>query len=143
MAVWAIDKQFPKFLLDNLFQIQTDQISLTTFLSKSSSRASQRIQRWMEKWRKYDFTAIHIPGKNNVIADFLSRIHYKDFDEILMNSDDFMLDDDDSGMIICSVARIPLQDFIDGINHDFDLQYVICINKKGWPKSKVSVPKDI
>ncbi len=50
-AVWAINKQFLKFLLGHHFTIQLDQSSLMSLLSKSTSRASQRIQRWTEKLR--------------------------------------------------------------------------------------------
>ncbi len=62
-AVWAIDKQFLKYLLGIHFTVESNQSSLMT---------SQWIQHWAEKLWKYVCTPQHIPGKENSIEDFLS-----------------------------------------------------------------------
>jgi hypothetical protein len=139
-AVWAIDKQFSKFLLGHHFLIESDQSSMTTLLPKYSSRASQRIQRWTDRLRKYDFTAQYIPGKDNLIADFLSRVH---FDDSLSTNFGSILDDDDSTAIICSLEGIPLADFASSTDSDPDLQKVASFISSGWPAKKSDVPRHL
>jgi transposase InsO family protein len=138
-AVWAIDKQFSKFLLGQHFVIESDQSSMTTLLPKHSARASQRIQRWTDRLRKYDFTARFVPGKENVIADFLSRIH---FDDGLSTNSGCILDDDDSAAIICSLDGIPLADFVSATENDSDLKIVSKFISAGWPE-KAQVPRHL
>ncbi|MCP4341268.1 MAG: hypothetical protein GY799_20885, partial [Desulfobulbaceae bacterium] len=118
-AVWAIDKQFSKYLLGHHFIIESDQSSLTVLLSRFSTRASQRIQRWTEKLRKYDFESRHISGTENKVADFLSRIHYDE--PLSTNEGNYALDDEDSKVIFCSISGIPISDFVDFTALDQDL----------------------
>ena len=40
---------------------------------KSMPNLSGRLARWVEKMAEFDYTLQHIPGKNNVVADALSR----------------------------------------------------------------------
>ncbi|MCP4344764.1 MAG: hypothetical protein GY795_04465, partial [Desulfobacterales bacterium] len=130
-AVWAINKQFSKYLLGHYFIIKSDQSSLTVLLSRFSSRASQWIQCWTEKLCKYDFDSRHISGKDNKVADFLSRIHYDE--PILTNEGNYALDDDDSKVIFCLISGIPISDFVESMSTDQDLQDVIKFQINGWP----------
>ncbi|MCP4338307.1 MAG: hypothetical protein GY799_05330, partial [Desulfobulbaceae bacterium] len=130
-TVWAINKQFPKYLLGHHFIIESDQSSLTVLLSRFSARASQWIQRWTEKLRKYDFESHHISGTENKVADFLSRIHYDE--PLTTNEGNYALDDDDSKVIFCSITGIPIADFVESTAADPNLQDIIKFQINGWP----------
>ncbi|MCP4848894.1 MAG: hypothetical protein GY899_13210, partial [Verrucomicrobiaceae bacterium] len=139
---WAIDKQFSKYLLGHYFIIESDQSSLTVLLSRFSSRASQRIQRWTEKLRKYDFDCRHVKGTDNKVADFLSRIHFDENNSPSTNDGTYALDEEDSQVIFCSLSGIPISDFVESTSTDSDLQNVIHFHSNGWP-AKSSIPTSI
>ncbi|MCP4366194.1 MAG: hypothetical protein GY800_12980, partial [Planctomycetes bacterium] len=141
-AVWAIDKQFSKYLLGHYFIVESDQSSLTVILSRFSSRTSQRIQRWMEKLHKYDFDCRHMKGTDNKVADFLSRIHFDETNSPSTNDGIYALDDEDSKVIFCSISRILISDFIESTSSDSDLQNMIRFHSNGWP-AKSSIPTSI
>ncbi|MCP4337402.1 MAG: DDE-type integrase/transposase/recombinase [Desulfobulbaceae bacterium] len=139
-AVWAIDKQFSKYLLGHHFIIESDQSSLTVLLSRFSACASQWIQRWTEKLWKYDFESRHISGTENKVADFLSRIHYDE--PLSTNEGNYALDDDDSKVIFCSISGIPISDFVESTATDQILQDVIKFQTKNWP-AKASLSPEL
>ena len=53
------------------FKVKTDQDSLQYFLEKRLSSEEQ--QKWVTKMLGYDFEIIYKKGKQNVVADALSR----------------------------------------------------------------------
>jgi RNase H-like domain found in reverse transcriptase len=60
------------FLLGRHFKVYTDHRSLVHF--KTQSNLNQRQLRWQEKAADYDMEILYKPGKENVVADALSRI---------------------------------------------------------------------
>jgi len=67
----ALDRWRP-FLLGKHFKCYTDHRSLVHF--KSQSNLNQRQLRWQEKAADYDMEILYKPGKENVVADALSRV---------------------------------------------------------------------
>ena len=67
----ALERWRP-FLLGRHFKIYTDHRSLVHF--KTQSNLNQRQLRWQEKAADYDMEILYKPGKENVVADALSRI---------------------------------------------------------------------
>ena len=59
------------YLLGQWFQINTDHQSLKYFLEQRIS--SQEKQKWVTKLFGYDYDIIYKKGKDNVVADALSR----------------------------------------------------------------------
>ena len=53
------------------FQLMTDHDSLK--YHKTMPNLSGRLARWIEKMAEFDYKLAHIPGKDNVVADALSR----------------------------------------------------------------------
>jgi hypothetical protein len=59
------------YLLGKCFQIKTDHQSLKYFLEQRISSPEQ--QKWVTKLFGYDYEIIYKKGKDNVVADALSR----------------------------------------------------------------------
>ena len=64
-------KKWRQYLLGNHFKIFTDQKSLNTLLSQTIQTPEQ--QKWTAKLQGYDFEILYKPGKQNIVADALSR----------------------------------------------------------------------
>jgi len=64
-------KKWRQYLFRNHFKIYTKQKSLNTLISQTIQTPEQ--QNWTAKLQGYDFQIIYKPGKNNVVADALSR----------------------------------------------------------------------
>jgi hypothetical protein len=71
IAVVYSFKMFRKFLLDKTFYLFTDNSAVVYLFAKQDS--SQRLQRWTMCCLEYSFIVKHLPGKQNVVADALSR----------------------------------------------------------------------
>ena len=74
-VVFGVTK-FRLFVLGRRFLLQTDHKSLTKICHENETMPqliSNRIKKWSMLLKAYDFKISHIPGKQNVIADFLSR----------------------------------------------------------------------
>ena len=67
--VWAV-KQFRQYLYGRKFKLVTDHRPLIY----ASSSLNQKIVRWNLVLTEFDFETIYRPGKENVVADALSRI---------------------------------------------------------------------
>ena len=63
---------FHPYLVGKPFSIRTDAKSLCNLLVQQKT-TSRRAMRWLESLQGYMFTVKHIAGKNNVLADALSR----------------------------------------------------------------------
>ena len=68
--VWAVDKWRP-YLLGRRFHIETDHKPLQWLQTARDPRG--KLARWMIRLQEYDFSIGHVPGKENVMADYLSR----------------------------------------------------------------------
>ena len=69
--VWAVDK-FKVYLFGKPFILQTDHRALV-FLN-SANHTNDRIMRWAMLLQPYSIVFQDIPGKDNVGADYLSRL---------------------------------------------------------------------
>ena len=58
-------------MVGNKFRVRTDHNSLHFFLEQK--KLQERQQKWVSKIQAYDFDIDYIKGKNNVVADALSR----------------------------------------------------------------------
>ena len=68
---WSIE-HFQTYLLARRFKVHTDNNPLTYFLTSPNMDATK--QRWISKLVKYEFSLKYQKGKNNTVANALSRI---------------------------------------------------------------------
>ena len=72
-CVWACER-WHMYVYGRHFTIRTDHQALTTVLSTSGSgHKPLRLHRWAERLRQYHYDLIFTPGRENVVADLLSR----------------------------------------------------------------------
>ena len=69
---WACEK-FYLYLYGIKFEIRNDHKPLVTVLRAKSKPPSARIERWLLYLQQFQYTLMHIPGKDNA-ADVLSRL---------------------------------------------------------------------
>lgn len=76
-VVWGVEK-FDYFLLGREFTIVSDNSALRQIFAKDRTeegkRAVMRFAGWQLRMAPYRFEVEHIPGKNNIAADALSRL---------------------------------------------------------------------
>jgi len=73
LAIVNSIEHFHYFLYGRHFRVYSDHMPLTFLLKKSNP--SKRLERWIEKLSAYSFTIFYKPGKENVVADALSRMY--------------------------------------------------------------------
>lgn len=72
--VWAVN-YFRPYLWGQKFKIKTDHLPIKYLNKKYSGKEfSQRTQRWLLKLQEYQFEIEYLKGRENKVADFLSRI---------------------------------------------------------------------
>ena len=74
---WAVTEQFHEYLLPygknrNEFVVRTDNNPLTFIFSSTNLDAAG--QRWVAQLASYNFSLEYQKGKDNTVADFLSRL---------------------------------------------------------------------
>lgn len=74
LAVLLAIENFRHYIEGSVFTVITDCKSITWLFSVSAANANSRLLRWALKLQSYDFTLQYRKGKDNVLADCLSRI---------------------------------------------------------------------
>jgi hypothetical protein len=82
VVVYAINK-FRHYVTCYPTFIHTDHTTIKYMMNKLITNA--RATRWLLLLQEFDITIVDRPGKENVVADFLSRLH--------INDDNLLVDD--------------------------------------------------
>ncbi|KAJ8332549.1 hypothetical protein SKAU_G00423380 [Synaphobranchus kaupii] len=73
VCVWACER-WHMYVYGRPFTLRTDHQALTALLATSGTgHRPLRIHRWSERLQQYNFTPQFTPGRENVVADLLSR----------------------------------------------------------------------
>ena len=71
LAIMHALAKFRQYLVGNKFKVKTDHNSLQFFLEQKE--LNERQQKWVSKIQAYDIEIEYVKGKNNVVANALSR----------------------------------------------------------------------
>ena len=71
LAIMHALANFRQYLVGNRFKVKTDHNNLWYFLEQKQLQEKQ--QKWVSKIQAYDFDIEYFKGKNNVVANALSR----------------------------------------------------------------------
>jgi hypothetical protein len=85
LAVVKAIEHFHQYLYGAFFRVYTDHLPLTWLMNKKNP--NPQLARWLQKVDIYQFEICYKPGKENVIADLLSRL--PDENEVEKDSEDF------------------------------------------------------
>jgi transposase InsO family protein len=132
-SVWACEK-FYKYLVGlSSFELETDHRPLVPLMStKDLDQAPVRLQRLLMRMARFNAVVRHVPGKDLVIADCLSRspLPYNPSDVEAAEEVDAHVD-----MLRASwpISDRRLQSLRQATDADADLQRVIKYCEEGWP----------
>ena len=99
---WACER-FVDYLVGLKFHIHTDHKPLIPlFSTKNLEELPVRVQRYHLRIMRFNFTISHVPGKQLVIADMLSRAPTES-----PNVDDYKLEQESQGFVNAVVQSIP------------------------------------
>ena len=102
-ATWACER-YSDYLLGMHFQLETDHKPLVPLLggSKSLAEMPPRIQRFRLRLMRFSYTITHVPGKNLMTADALSRAPVS-----IPTGDDIELQDETAAYVSAVVQGLP------------------------------------
>lgn len=83
-VVWAV-KHFRPYLFGRYFEIKSDHRALVYLFAQADP--SSRLTKFRMTLLEYNFSIIYVKGKNNVVADALSRINIEELQELTKRVD--------------------------------------------------------
>ena len=124
------------------FTLETDHKPLVPLINKCTiDEAPLRIQRLLMRLMRFNANALHVPGKNMVLADTLSRnpqAHTSNTVDIEKEEEiDCFVDSVVSSWL---VSDKKLQKIKDAVDEDEEIKTIIKLTLEGWPKSPKLVP---
>ena len=120
-------------------KVETDHEPLTSIWKKPISSTSARIQRLLLRLLQYDIDIHYLPGKNNVIADALSRVSPLPPKATNIKAINCIAENELS--VIVPVSKTKMEEFQDSTSKDTTLQELAKLVHKGWPKERKSCPE--
>ena len=137
-AVWGMEK-FHYFLYGRKFILQTDQKPLVSIFRKHMIDVFPRIQRITIRAWLYEFEPQHIPGRNNVISDALSRVTPLEFQVSNAEKDILVVN-----FLQYSSVKEKLRDEVfQETNKDPELQALKHAISTGWPVKRSQIPASL
>ena len=134
-AVWGMEK-FHYFLYSRKFILQTDQKPLVSIFRKHMIDVSPRIQRITIRAWQYEFEPQHIPGRNNVISDALSRVTPLEFQDSNAEKDILTV----NFLQYSSIEERERDEVLQETNKDKELQSLKHYISTGWPAKRSQIP---
>ena len=141
LAVTYACERFNQYLYGRHFTVQSDHKPLETIVNKPLHKAPPRIQRFLLRLQKYNFTLIHVPGKNMQIADTLSRAN-------LPGQSSKDMEHEVELQVHSLVENLPVskqkrEQFQVNTASDPILQKLMTAVNSGWPKYRVDLDSDL
>ena len=128
-------EKFHYFLYGKKFILQTDQKPLVSIFRKHMIDVSPRIQRITIRAWQYDFVPQHIPGRNNVISDALSRVTPLEFQDFNAEKDILAV----NFLQYSSIEERERDEVLQETNKDKELQSLKHYISTGWPAKRSQI----
>ena len=120
-------------------KVETDHEPLTSIWKKPISSTSARVQRLLLRLLQYDIDIHYLPGKNNVIADALSRVSPLPPKAADIKAINCIAENELSVNIPASKTK--MEEFQDSTSKDITLQELAKTVHKGWPSERKDCPE--
>ena len=133
-AVWGLEK-FHYFLYGRKYTLQTDQKPLVSIFRKHMIDIYPRIQRITIRAWQYEFEPQHIPGRNNVISDALSRVTPLEFQNSNTEKDILAVN-----FLQYSSIEEERDKVLQETNKDPEIQALKHAISTGWPAKRYQIP---
>ena len=75
LSIVFATERFNQYIFGQSFLVENDHQPLKSIFTKAINRAPPRIQRFLLRLQRYDFSMNYKPGKEIKVADTLSRAH--------------------------------------------------------------------
>ena len=151
-ALWACEK-WHFYLYGRPFTLVTDHQALTSLLSTGGSgHRPLRLHRWASRLYRYSFRVLYKPGKENVVADCLSRAYESDASAVtspILPKMDQAWDEADVFAGVQTIfgssgaPAITLAEIASATDSDELLQQVARFVVDGWPPSRHQVQPEL
>lgn len=133
LACSLASRHFIFFLWGIPFTVLSDHKPLTyVFTTKGSNRTTPRISKWILGLQSYNFRVEYVPGKQNVVADFLSRAP--------LNLCNDTQEEEENDMVL----EVQVRDKNNWDDCCVRAQTLPLLKKyimEGWPPSKLTLPE--
>ena len=135
--VFACNKFHP-FIYGKAVVVQTDHKPLEIIVRKPLCKAPPKLQRMRLQVQRYELDVQHIPGRDMLLADALSRAHLDDTDASLQDDVEVIVHSFTDAL---SVSPSKIQQVAEATAEDQDLQQLRSTISRGWPDSIADVPQ--
>ncbi len=148
-CLWGCER-WHYYLYARRFQLQTDHMALKSLLSAGGKgHRPLRIHRWADRLFQYDFQVVYRPGKDNIVADCLSRAYEDAATSSQVQPSDLSVEDSSEDNLIQTIfgsvsnSVVTLQNIAEATAADQTLSKVLQFVVKGWPTDKRQVPDEV
>ena len=137
-----LDVKFHQFIYGRQFEVENDHKPLMSIFGKPIFRAPPRIQRFMLRLQRYDFTLGYKAGKEMMVAEALSRNYLKEVpkQEIPDSEVDYVINAVISDLLISEERLNQLEEEAE---KDETLQLLSEYVRNGWPRNRGSVVSEV
>ena len=132
-------EKFHYFLYGRKFILQTDQKPLVSIFRKHMIDVSPRIQKITIRAWQYEFEPQHIPGRNNVISDALSRVTPLEFQDSNAEKDILAI----NFLQYSSIEEKERDEVLQETNKDPELQALKHYISTGWAVKRSQIPASL
>ena len=129
-------EKFHYFLYGRKFILQTDQKPLFSIFRKHMIDVSPRIQRITIQAWQYEFKPQHIPGRNNIISDALSRVTPLEFQDSNAEKDILAV----NFLQYSSIKERERDEMLQETNKDKEFRSLKHYISTGWPAKRSQIP---
>lgn len=140
LAIVFACERFDHYIQGRKVTVETDHKPLVPIFTKAIHGAPKRLQRMLLRLQKYQLVVTYKPGKEVLIADWLSRAYLPDtgrLDKIYQDIEEI------NQMDLLKVSAATEHQLRCGTSADQQLQDLMLMVQQGWPESKEDVPGSI